>query len=517
MKISKVNWKQIHPGLKDLSFIFLSSFLIILSFPKTEYWFLCWGALIPLYFVLDGKSKIKCFWVGMAVGFLSFLGLLYWLQYVTLAGMIVLVFYLSLYFGVFGLSYCFVQPYPLMLRMFLLSSIWAALEFIRAHLFSGFDWGSLGYSQYQVLPVVQLADVTGVYGISFLIILVNSTLKEWFTPSIRYSYKELIQVSLVAFFLLSLALGYGVYCLQFKVFASNGKAKIAVVQGNVNQELKWYEPSWPYLMKKHLGLTRQVAEENPAVIIWPETSFPGFLWEDAASFKKIQETMAEIKTALIVGSVLQEQGQYFNSAVYLNDQGLVDTIYRKIRLVPFGEFIPFRKTLPFLSALAPIGDFTPGDELTLFSVMKGDGTKGYFSVLICFEDAVSSLSREFVRAGAQFLVNITNDAWFWDTKAPFMHLQSSVLRSVENRRAVIRAANTGVSAFIDRYGRVYQTVKDESGRLTYVSGAAFADVELGKGLSFYTRFGDVFVYGCFVFIAGTILRRSRFISFNKIS
>jgi apolipoprotein N-acyltransferase len=181
--------------------------------------------------------------------------------------------------------------------------------------------------------------------------------------------------------------------------------------------------------------------------------------------------------------------------------GRPDQQYDKIHLVPFGEYVPLRGLFPFLSDLVPIGDFTPGKEYTLFSIDFKEGTgslkQGLFGVLICFEDTLSYISRRFTQEGAQFLVNITNDAWFLDTPAPFMHLQASVFRAIENRRSLIRSANTGVSSFVDPSGRIYRYLQDTHGKKTFVEGYAREEVLLSQEKTFYTKFGDVFAYLCF--------------------
>lgn len=492
------NPTRIKVALKDCFFVFLSASFLILSFPKTEYWFLAWVSFVPLFFSLENKSLGQIFRRFYLAGFLFFIGLVYWIQYVTWAGMMTLVAYLALYFGLFGLAVYFFQYYSALARIFILSGTWTMLEFIRANFLGGFDWGSLGYSQSRVPLLIQLADFGGVFLVSFCVMVVNlSAVAGMNVFRRRTSLKDFVPVLVGMAGLWTLIIGYG--AVKLKQPVSSRTIKAAVIQGNIDQQLKWHEPAWPRLMRKHLTLTRDAMTEDLDLIIWPETSFPGYLWEDADSFKSIQDAVRKIGVPLLLGSILAEveEEKYFNAAVQLDVTGEVDTIYRKIHLVPFGEYIPLRKVFPFLSSIAPIGDFTPGKEHTLFAVMpRSGGDTGYYSVLICFEDAVSGLAREFVRSGAQFLVNITNDAWFRDTKAPYLHLQSSIFRAVENHRPVVRSANTGVSAFIDSVGRLYGGVRDEKGNKTYVSGFAIQPVALETQMSFYTRYGDVFAYLC---------------------
>jgi len=290
---------------------------------------------------------------------------------------------------------------------------------------------------------------------------------------------------------------------------------IAVIQANIPQELKWQKLAWPDIMDKYFILTKQAALHNPELIIWPETSYPGYLWDDKEAFIELQKFVRRIKIPLLFGSVLHEGKDYYNAAILLSKDGEIAGTYRKIHLVPFGEYLPLRPFVPFLSSLIAIGDFTPGDQWTTFTAVspRTKGQQGYrFSVLICFEDTVAWLSRQFTRRGAQLLINITNDAWFEDSKAPFMHLQSSVFRAVENRRGLVRAANTGVSCFIDRWGRIVRYLEGKKGnreKKTYLSGYAIAKVNFNEKISFYTKFGDVFTILCFGCILMGIIKSIR--------
>ncbi|MCM8771093.1 MAG: apolipoprotein N-acyltransferase, partial [Candidatus Omnitrophica bacterium] len=196
-----------------------------------------------------------------------------------------------------------------------------------------------------------------------------------------------------------------------------------------------------------------------------------------------------------------------NSAVLFSDRGYIVQYYDKLHLVPFGEYIPLRKYLRFLETIVPIGDFAAGKEYKIFEVKNEKlKTKSYFAVLICFEDIFPELSRQFAKQGVDFLVNITNDAWFGKTAAAYQHLQSSIFRAVENRLPLIRSANTGISGFISSRGKILSLVKDASGKNIYISGFATQEITLpGKrNLSFYTRFGDLFVLWCLFIVLMTL-------------
>ena len=499
---------------KDLSFSggergsILSAACLILAFPKTDIWPLAWVGLVPLLCGLDGQTPARAFARAYLCGILFFAGTLYWLIHVTLPGMILLVAYLAVYFGLFGVGYSFLAGSKTVWRPFGIAGLWTLLEFIRAHFLTGFGWASLGYSQYKNLLLIQVADLTGVYGVSFLVVLANFLFKEIFDgvckdPRARLKFAPSLNVVVVV---LALASGYGALRLAVVRRAQNQpapQAAIAVVQANTPQSMKWYEPAWPDILARYQILTEAAAKEKPDLIIWPETSYPGILWEDKELFDELRGFVARLGVPLLVGAIVEEEGRYYNTAILLSKNGEVLQQYRKVHLVPFGEYIPLRRLFPFLEHIVPIADFTAGEEYTVFEVPGGDAGKS-FSVLICFEDTLGGLTRQFVRQGAGLLVNMTNDAWFKDTKEPFMHAQASVFRGVENRRSLVRAANTGVSCFIDASGRVTRAVQDDHGKKTYVPGYAIAKVRFDRQKTFYTRYGDVFLLLCWGCLLGAL-------------
>jgi apolipoprotein N-acyltransferase len=315
----------------------------------------------------------------------------------------------------------------------------------------------------------------------------------------------------------ALVLAYG----MFRLYPSINKDRsgpgysIAVIQANIPQEIKWEKTAWIGIMDKYVAMTKEALPHGPDLIIWPETSYPGYLWEDKELFTQLQVFVRSVKIPLLLGSVLKEDQSYYNAAILLSGNGDIAGIYRKVHLVPFGEYLPLRAIFPFLSDLVAIGDFTAGDRWTTFSPMltqAGHQPDQLFSVLICFEDTVARVARQFVNHGAQLLVNITNDAWFGDTKAPFMHLQSAVFRTVENRKGLVRAANTGASCFIDQWGRTTRCVENDIGgdkQKTYISGYAIEKVDFNDKMTFYTKYGDVFTILCFGCILLGIIQRKR--------
>jgi len=488
----------------------LSAILLILSFPNFNLWPLAWFAFIPLFFFLQNKNALTRFFSAYLVGVLFFFGTIFWLIHVTLAGMIALVLYLALYFGLFGLFFS-LTPYHLpLITLLFLPAVWVLLEYLRGHMLTGLGWVLLGHSQYLNLPIIQISDITGAYGVSFLVMLVNVAVWQIISGAInrRPAPKNKTFFSVVIFCCLS-SLVYGYYRLHQKT--TGEKIRISVVQGNVPQELKWVREEKEGILEKHVGLSLKAAAGNPDLIIWSETAMPVVLEEEFFLLNAVSGLAREIQKPILTGTMRHENGNYYNSAVLFSPDGVIKQHYDKIHLVPFGEYIPLRKPFVFLERLAPIDDFKAGKEHTLFKFSASSHQSPVkFAVLICFEDIFPELARKFVAQGAGFLVNITNDAWFGKTAASYQHLQSSVFRAIENRIPVVRSANTGISGFIAANGKIISLVKDKTGKNIYISGYDTQEIIIptNKNLSFYTRFGDVFVLFCLiVFACGIILTR----------
>ncbi|HNV23844.1 MAG TPA: apolipoprotein N-acyltransferase, partial [Candidatus Omnitrophota bacterium] len=425
----------------------------------------------------------------------------YWIYHVTFLGLALLVFYFALYFGLFGLAYYFSYREKPLRKLFFLPSVWVVLEFFRAHLFSGFSWASLGLSQYKILPVIQIADLTGVYGISFLIVMGNVCLKEFLSTSQKM---KIFFAVLLTVFCLGLTLGYGQFRLKNKIIAT-GEMNISIIQPSIKMADRWQESLWKDIIEEHFNLSRKAVLQKTDLVIWPESSLPGIFSQKLWLFHQLANFVRDAKTPFLIGAVTHLKDEfYFNSALLFSSDGEVMRQYDKWHLVPYGEYIPFRKYFPFLKYIVPIDDFTSGRELTIFSLgaLK-------FSVLICFEDSVAYLSREFIKHGAQALVNITNDDWFKKSSALFMHVQSSVFRAVENRKSVIRVANTGVSCFINPWGKIVKKVQNKQGQSLYVKDIATDAVVFNSIQTFYTKFGDVFAFVCFLCILiGIIIKKN---------
>jgi apolipoprotein N-acyltransferase len=489
---------------RDFLLSLLSAILLVLSYPKYNLEPLAWIALVPLLYALDGKSLLQGFVLGFITGFVFFTGVIYWIVIavhtygnvpflLSVLVLLLLVGYLSLFVGTFAFLSRFLQqrfgPHAMMMTPFL----WVSLEYLRSFLLTGFPWANLGHSQYLNLPFIQIADVTGVYGLSFVILLVNVTfywiLHQWSRKV--FPIREVVITLLI--FLGFLIYGYVRMSALDRKMISQTPLDIGLVQGNIDQSIKWDESFQRKTLDIYENLSLKVAERKPSLIIWPETATP-FFFQAAKEYQPfILDIPKKTGAFLLFGtpSFKLDRGKvnHYNSAYLISPSGEISGRYDKIHLVPFGEYVPLSDLLFFLGSLGEgIGNFKSGKETTLLRL-----TQAKFGVLICFEIIFPDLSRRFVRNGADFLVTITNDAWFGTSSAPYQHLSIATFRAIENRVFIARAANTGISAFIDPKGRIVQ-----QGRL-FEEEALKGTIRLMKERTFYTLYGDVFAWICSAF------------------
>ncbi|MCG6881347.1 MAG: apolipoprotein N-acyltransferase [Deltaproteobacteria bacterium] len=499
--------KQRALSLRDLLLAILSGLLLTASFPPGKFSFLAWIALIPLFISLRDKRPHSAFKLGFIAGFFHFLTLLYWVIVVlgrygnlhiaiSLLALLLLSCFLALYLGLF--STLASQMVGTRFSFFFMAALWVSLEYVRAHFFTGFPWCLLGYTQYERLAAIQIADLTGVYGISFLIVLVNGLI---FRSFFMKNQSERISLKWEWLFVVLLAAGtilYGFHQLAQKKVERQSEPLLnaAVIQANIDQSVKWKPSYQKKTLETYFRLSNQAAPLKPALIVWPETALP-FFYQDAPAFSSQMRHFSDrIGATLLFGSPAYKrknhQIQYYNRAYMITPGISLTGYYDKRHLVPFGEYVPLKKYLPFLNQLVQAaGNFVSGDRQG--PLMKKDLSLG---VLICFEAIFPELARDLARDGAQVLVNITNDAWFGTTSAPYQHLSMAVFRSVETGLPMIRAANTGFSAFIGASGDIFsrsalfeEAVLDQS---VPISPSAPATL--------YTRIGDLFA-GALVLIS----------------
>jgi len=494
----------------------ISAIILSLSFSALNLPYLAWIGFIPLFLVLHGKDVKDTFLLSYLCGFLFFLLSMYWLTNVTSVGWIILSLYQGLYFGAFGLLFSkrFMLDALRFRSYLILPCAWVILEYLRSHIGGGIGWNLLAYSQYKNLPVIQIADITGAYGVSFLILLVNFIIFSAIKTAIGCYRKEqrrlfLAKKAYVPFLAVCLIMVslifYGYERIETLAVPSEPvrSVKASIIQGNIKQMYKWDTSHRAYIMAQYRKFTIKAARDNPDIIIWPETSVPGYLDKDARLMRYVKDLAKQVSIPILVGAPLisaensRDAGDY-NSALLFSKKGTLIRQYNKLHLVLFGEFIPLSRYFQWLyQILPPTGKFISGTEYTVFQLpLSGQPD---FSVLICFEDIFPGLVREFVKRGADFMVNITNDAWFGKTCAPYQHASNSVFRAVENRRPFVRSANTGLSCFIDRIGRIHAKVETE-GEDIFIAGYKTSVIAVypDSPLTFYTRFGDIFVLLCFI-------------------
>jgi apolipoprotein N-acyltransferase len=372
------------------------------------------------------------------------------------------------------------------------------LEYLRTFLLSGFPWVLVGYSQYLNTAFVQIADITGVYGVSFLLILINTLLFLWL---VRWKEKKKapIQGTIFTVFLIALTFAYGYWRLDNPVRAERG-VMVGVAQGNIPQDVKFDTAFQMKTVAIYRDLSLQLKEQSSELIVWPETAVPSYFPSGTELDDKVLGVSQTTGAYLLFGSLSETKKkkekkevkpitsvqEVYNSAYLISPQRRIVGRYDKMHLVPFGEYIPFSSRFPILNELAGVWNIEPGENAVLFRLPRGR-----FGVLICFEAIFPGLCREFVRKGADFMVTITNDAWFGRTSAPYQHLSQATFRAIENRVWLVRAANTGISAFVDPFGRI----KKASDLFT----PAILSQEItfkAKTMTFYTRYGDLFAIAC---------------------
>jgi apolipoprotein N-acyltransferase len=504
--------------MKDYLKAIISGLLLAFAFPKFNLEFLAWFALVPLLFAMYSGNARRALKLGFVAGLVFYFISLSWVtntlvNYGNIPTVVswlilsLLVAYLSLYIGLFAyLVNRFSKSHPV--SIFLLAPVtWTALEYLRStHSIYGFSWQGLGYSQFQSLPVIQMASITGVYGITALIVLVNAGLFVLLHPAFEkypvwQNHRKRIAVSTLLFLLL--CVGYGKWTLQREPIYSAQPVRVGLIQGNIPQKMKWDPAYRNEVLRRYRNLTLKAAVFKPDLMVWPEAVTPFFFDRDFAGTQFVVDTVRLAQTPMILGSPalkLSEEDpapgtgeprRLTNSAYFVSEHGAHLGRYDKIHLVPFGEFVPFRSILFFIDKMvANIGDFERGEGAQVFRL----GDHG-FAVSICFEIIFPDLVRQPVKKGAGYLINITNDAWFGKSAASYQHMSMVAMRAVENRVPIVRAANTGISGSIDAYGRIIEATEifEEDWIIAKIHPQT---AEPG----FYSSYGDVFSQLCLVLV-----------------
>ncbi len=478
---------------------FISVLLLYLASPGPGLAFLAWFALVPLLLFCHRSTPAQAALWGLISGTLYHLLLIYWvtISMETYGGLppqlawpalFLLALYMALYFALF----CFLVS-KTKKRLSLLwfpPLLWVSLDYGRGLLLTGFPWMDMGYSQYGFPLLIQGADLTGHHGITFILVLANALLAHFFLTRERGHQKKQQRLAAAALILLSLTYS-GIRFYQVKAeLPSQPALKVAVVQANIEQTLKWQDDLKETNLERYLQLTREARKENAAeLVIWPETALSFYPNIDPLMARVKKETVLSAPYHLLTGApyVVRRQTEYayYNSALLLTPQGKTE-IYFKQHLVPFGEYIPLRSILPIPKPLVEsMGDFSAGT-----SGAPLDMGAAQIGVLICIEAIYPDLARRATAQGATLLANITNDAWFGRSSAPAQHLAMAIFRTIENRRSMARAANTGISALILPTGEIV----DHTG--LFEPGYLSASLPLLSTTTFFTRIGFAFPLLC---------------------
>jgi apolipoprotein N-acyltransferase len=504
------------PKLKTFTFrstllAILSGLMLTASFPPGKFSFMAWFALVPLLICVDRASPSQAFRLGFVAGAVHFTTLMYWIVMVlghygnmsiivSLGPFFLLCFFLALYPALFSaITTCLRHS---RITVILMASFWVSLEYIRGVFLTGLPWCLLGYSQYEHLHLIQISDITGVYGISFLIVVSNGLIY-----SLLFRGREKVGGSLkwdilFTVLLVTVTVFYGRFRLSQGLPGGDSPnvLRTAIIQPNIDQSVKWNPAYQAKTLSIFERLTRSSYAFKPELIVWPEAALPFFFQQDVKFAPKVFLITEESGAVLIFGSPAYKRAEsitkYYNRAYLITHENIPPQYYDKIHLVPFGEYVPFKNLLSFINRLVPAaGDFASG-------LAKGPMTHGELSagVIICFEAIFPGLARAHARGGANILVNITNDAWFGMSSAPHQHLGMAVFRAVENRRPLVRAANTGISAFIDAKGKIVS-------RSSLFTEEVLKDsVNISKApLTFYARFGDLFTFLLLAFCSVKLL------------
>jgi apolipoprotein N-acyltransferase len=381
-----------------------------------------------------------------------------------------------------------------------LASAWVVQEWTRGWL-SDFGWNGLGIALHANWPVIQIAEFTGVAGLSFVIAFANviavTTTRRLILEARTHRMRPHYDLTLTMAAIVGL-MAFGFHVAQSK--PSTQSLRVAAVQPNIEQREKFDPQSTPKIFEQYAHLSEIALRTSPApkLLIWPEGSMPYPVRdENGESYSFVMNLMASAKTDLLLGTDDLEASRAFNSAMLVSGADQRMQIYHKSRLVPFGEYIPLRHSFPLFAAVANRwvpGDFDAGQDCTVFELSRADVR---IAPLICFEDTIGDLTRQFVLQGANVLINITNDGWFLHSSGSQQHLANAIFRCVETRRPMVRAANTGVTCFVNQFGHVTQILQDETGS-TFTEGVLTGDIDVPveRQLTFYVQHGELFAQLC---------------------
>ncbi len=517
----------------------ISGMLASACFPPLEFSWLVWISLIPILWI-GFRMHSRPFLYGYLFGFGHFATTYFWLNEVFilasvgLAAIYAFIPAIWLSSSRIALRYLSVSeeeelfprndpavsvenqltPSRICFLIVFMSCFWCGLEWCRSWFLTGFPWNQLGISQWQnhvLLPMVQF---TGVYGISFMIVIVNASFYFLAKHMMDMRIKPIDAKSLIWFLspvvVCSLVIAVW-YISAPKMSEDYDEMSIAAVQGNIPQSRVWTQEQLDLAIDVYTGLTRDIVQsEKPDLVVWPETAIPASLLYNEQCKLALGALQKDIKTSLIAGTIdyrfspdahkTGELPRSFNSCIYFDEQGRILDWYDKIHLVPFGEYVPFERYFPQLNDMIGMGrSLSGGREHTVMTV-QDDARIGFN---ICYEDIFPEISRWMVLNGANLLLIVTNDAWFGESPGSRQHLTHAVFRAVENFRPILRNGNNSDTCLIMPNGTLIDPIRDGIGGAVFTRKAQVYHVPLWSSLplTFYTRYGNVFAVLCFVISA----------------
>ncbi len=495
-------------SIGDYAIAAVSGLLIALTFPDYGFWPLAWVGLAPLFIVLRGKTLLCATGLGFVTGLVYFGPTLYWISN-TMTNFASMPLWIA--GGATSLMVSAAALYPAAVAhlfnrierrfgwetaLLMAPFCWITLEFIRGNQFDfSFTWARLADSQYVFLPIIQMADIAGEEGLGFLIVLANTAVAKvfWWAMQPAKDKKRFPggHVAITAG-LIAMALLYGYWRLEAPAKPDVEKIKVALIQGNIDQSKKWRREYRDVQIEIYKTRSIDAARKGAKLIVWPETAAPFYFGVNRTYDEKLLSLARDTKAPIIFGAPgFKKEGKEtvsFNRAWVARPDGFTQK-YDKIHLVPFGEYVPFKKMLFFINrVVTAIGDMRPGASLDLL-----DTGGSHVGVQICYEIIFPKYSREIAKLGAGAIANITNDSWYGVSPASNQMMAMAVFRAVENRIPVLRAAQTGVSAVIDSTGKITSRTR------LFVEDTLIKEIALKKGgVTIYGETGNLFSWICVV-------------------
>ncbi|MFQ5824283.1 MAG: apolipoprotein N-acyltransferase [bacterium] len=506
----------------DLILSLLTAFLFSLAFPPFKFGFLAYWTLVPLFYLLENKSLKESFRWGYITGLFISIGTIYWITFVTVPGALATILIHPLYYSLYAMIHTFFRQRFGGKYVFAIPFVWTSIEYLKSLGDIGFPWISLGYTQTHYLLLIQYASYTSVFGVSFWVVLINVLV---YLMLKNVESRKKVAILLTATILLFIL--PWIYSKQVIPEEDDFRdaVEVAVVQGNIDPYQKWEKGNANLSYDTYERLSRESAKKNPDLIVWPETATPSFLLHDFKNLHRLRNLINEMNIPLLTGTPeytfnANKELKTYNSVVLITPFNNYIPKYSKMQLVPVAERIPYEDRIPILKKFIQSlemgeGNFSPGEKIVIFEMpfdrfekreesnFKSSGNNNNskfltnipFATVICYESIFPDLVQKFIKNGAKFLVVITNDAWFgrdwfpwWLNSGMYQHAQMAIFRAIENRISIARCANTGISMFIDPYGRIKATSQ------TFKEVYMISKIPLRKETTFFTKHGNIFTH-----------------------